>query len=209
MAAQYTPEYLAALRRGVERFEPARGYPRSELSRSTRSSGRPPRHTGQAISTASRCGRQARPSICTGRGTTAHRRGRHGVLGADASDGAACPRSSRRRWPAADSDKTTKSIREGLMGLAKGLNLAVRNVATHTRKGTSATPGGRSAGVSRTRSSYGQARRLLLRQPLWQVGHPDGVWPHSSIGRFGSCRHCLGEEGCGMLEGVRAGGGEA
>lgn len=40
----------------------------------------------------------------------------------------------RLRWPGADSDKTTKSMREGLMGLAKGLNLAVRNVATHTRK---------------------------------------------------------------------------
>lgn len=44
------------------------GYLRSDLSRSTRSSGRPPRHTGQAISTASRRGRQARPSICTGKG---------------------------------------------------------------------------------------------------------------------------------------------
>lgn len=31
-------------------------------------------------------------------------------------------------------NKTTKSMREGLMGLAKGLKLAVRNVATHTRK---------------------------------------------------------------------------
>jgi len=31
----------------------------------------------------------------------------------------------RLRWPGADSDKTTKSMREGLMALAKGLNLTV------------------------------------------------------------------------------------
>lgn len=64
----------------------------------------------------------------------AHRRGRHGVLGADPGDGAARRGSSSAEVAGADSDKTTKSMREGLIGLAKGLNLAVRNVATHTRK---------------------------------------------------------------------------
>ncbi len=68
------------------------------------------------------------------RATTAHRRGRHGVLGADASDGAACRGSSPAALAGRGSDKTTKSMREELMGLAKGLNLTVRNVATHTRE---------------------------------------------------------------------------
>jgi hypothetical protein len=40
----------------------------------------------------------------------------------------------RLRWPGEDVDKTVKSMREGLGNLAKGLNLAVRNVTTHTRK---------------------------------------------------------------------------
>lgn len=40
----------------------------------------------------------------------------------------------RLRWPGEDADKTVKSMREGLSNLAKGLNLAVRNVTTHTRK---------------------------------------------------------------------------
>lgn len=37
----------------------------------------------------------------------------------------------RLRWPGADDDKTVSSIRGGLGGLAAGLNLVVRNVATH------------------------------------------------------------------------------
>lgn len=45
----------------------------------------------------------------------------------------AAPGAPRLRWPGPDTDITVKSMREGLMGLAKGLNLAVRNVATHTR----------------------------------------------------------------------------
>lgn len=45
----------------------------------------------------------------------------------------AAPGAPRLRWPGPDTDNTVKSMREGLMGLAKGLNLAVRNVATHTR----------------------------------------------------------------------------
>lgn len=45
----------------------------------------------------------------------------------------AAPGSPRLRWPGLDTDNTVRSMREGLMGLAKGLNLAVRNVATHTR----------------------------------------------------------------------------
>lgn len=40
----------------------------------------------------------------------------------------------RLRRPGPDGDQTVKSMREGLMGLAKGLNLAVRNVATHSRQ---------------------------------------------------------------------------
>lgn len=40
----------------------------------------------------------------------------------------------RLRWPGEDSDNTVKAMREGLMALAKGLNLAVRNVATHSRE---------------------------------------------------------------------------
>ena len=39
----------------------------------------------------------------------------------------------RLRWPGEDADKTVRSMREGLGSLAKGLNLAVRNVTTHTR----------------------------------------------------------------------------
>ncbi|TNM59825.1 hypothetical protein FHN55_20115 [Streptomyces sp. NP160] len=39
----------------------------------------------------------------------------------------------RLRWPGPDNDNTVKAMREGLVGLAKGLNLAVRNVATHSR----------------------------------------------------------------------------
>lgn len=39
----------------------------------------------------------------------------------------------RLRWPGMDTDITVKSMREGLMALARGLNLVVRNVATHTR----------------------------------------------------------------------------
>jgi hypothetical protein len=40
----------------------------------------------------------------------------------------------RLRWPGPDTDNTVRSMREGLMGLARGLNLAVRNVATHSRE---------------------------------------------------------------------------
>jgi len=37
-------------------------------------------------------------------------------------------------WPGEVSDKTVKGMREGLMHLAIGLNLTVRNVTTHTRE---------------------------------------------------------------------------
>lgn len=39
----------------------------------------------------------------------------------------------RLQWPGEDADKTVKSMRAGLGNLAKGLNLAIRNVTTHTR----------------------------------------------------------------------------
>ena len=39
----------------------------------------------------------------------------------------------RLRWPGDDADRTVRSLREGLGSLAKGLNLAVRNLTTHTR----------------------------------------------------------------------------
>lgn len=45
----------------------------------------------------------------------------------------AAPGQPRLRWPGPDTDNTVKAMREGLMGLAKGLNLSVRNVATHSR----------------------------------------------------------------------------
>lgn len=61
----------------------------------------------------------------------------------------------RLRWPGADNDKTTKSMREGLIGLAKGLNLVVRNVATHTRKEVTEQEGIEQLG------SYSHLARLL------------------------------------------------
>lgn len=61
----------------------------------------------------------------------------------------------RLRWPGSDTDNTVKSMREGLMGLAKGLNLAVRNVATHTRKEISEQEGMERLGA------YSHLARLL------------------------------------------------
>jgi len=61
----------------------------------------------------------------------------------------------RLRWPGPDTDNTVKSMREGLMGLAKGLNLAVRNVATHTREEISEQDGMERLGA------YSHLARLL------------------------------------------------
>jgi hypothetical protein len=66
------------------------------------------------------------------------RLGRSGVQDTDfwgqtLSTQPAAPGVPRLRWPGPDTDSTVRSMREGLIGLAKGLNLAVRNVATHTR----------------------------------------------------------------------------
>ncbi|MDT5026170.1 MAG: hypothetical protein QOE61_2596 [Micromonosporaceae bacterium] len=43
------------------------------------------------------------------------------------------PHKPKLVWPGDPTDKTTKSMRGGLNQLATGLNLTVRNVATHTR----------------------------------------------------------------------------
>jgi hypothetical protein len=61
----------------------------------------------------------------------------------------------RLRWPGSDTDNTVKSMREGLMGLAKGLNLAVRNVATHSREEISEQDGMERLGA------YSHLARLL------------------------------------------------
>jgi hypothetical protein len=61
----------------------------------------------------------------------------------------------RLRWTGSDTDITVKSMREGLMGLAKGLNLAVRNVATHSRGEISEQDGMERLGV------YSHLARLL------------------------------------------------
>jgi hypothetical protein len=71
----------------------------------------------------------------------------------------------RLRWPGADSDQTVRSMREGLMGLAKGLNLAVRNVATHTRTEISEQDGMERLGA------YSHLARLLDGCELER--HPD------------------------------------
>jgi len=65
------------------------------------------------------------------------------------------PDAPRLRWPGPDTDNTVKSMREGLMGLAKGLNLAVRNVATHSREEISEQDGMERLGA------YSHLARLL------------------------------------------------
>ena len=44
------------------------------------------------------------------------------------------PGRPRLCWPGELSDKTVKSMRGGLVQLATGLNLTIRNVATHTNE---------------------------------------------------------------------------
>jgi len=65
------------------------------------------------------------------------------------------PGAPRLRWPGPENDNTVKSMREGLMGLAKGLNLAVRNVATHSREEISEQDGMERLGA------YSHLARLL------------------------------------------------
>lgn len=65
------------------------------------------------------------------------------------------PGRPRLRWPGPETDNTAKSMREGLMGLAKGLNLAVRNVATHSREEISEQDGMERLGA------YSHLARLL------------------------------------------------
>ncbi|MGB5952354.1 MAG: TIGR02391 family protein [Ornithinimicrobium sp.] len=65
------------------------------------------------------------------------------------------PDRPRLRWPGPEADNTVKSMREGLMGLAKGLNLAVRNVATHSREEISEQDGMERLGA------YSHLARLL------------------------------------------------
>lgn len=73
------------------------------------------------------------------------------------------PGMPRLRWPGPDTDNTVKSMREGLMGLAKGLNLAVRNVATHSREEISEQDGMERLGA------YSHLARLL---DQCEVEHP-------------------------------------
>lgn len=71
----------------------------------------------------------------------------------------------RLRWPGDDQDKTVKSMREGLGNLAKGLNLSVRNVTTHTRSELTEQEALERLG------SYSHLARLLDQcEPLF---HPD------------------------------------
>jgi hypothetical protein len=75
------------------------------------------------------------------------------------------PGMPRIRWPGPDNDNTVRSMRDGLMGLAKGLNLAVRNVATHSREEISEQDGMERLGA------YSHLARLLDQCEIER--HPD------------------------------------
>ncbi|WP_341229188.1 TIGR02391 family protein [Nocardioides salarius] len=79
------------------------------------------------------------------------------------------PGQARLRWPGPETDNTVKSMREGLMGLAKGLNLAVRNVATHSRSEISEQEGMERLGA------YSHLARLLDQCQVER--HPDDARP--------------------------------
>lgn len=90
--------------------------------------------------------RRERRSICTGRSVSDMRVFRTLTSWGQAlATEPARPGVPRLRWPGTETNKTVKSMREGLMGLAKGLNLAVRNVATHKPLGLRTRRGGRRA----------------------------------------------------------------